>query len=626
MTDTKYRKKLLTALLAAVLMAAMLCGCAGDSGDGEASASSLDGEADAGNRDKAEETDQNMELAGSEIGREFTERDRDSSYTESEAVQIELEGNSISADGRGVSVSGNTVTISEEGTYVVSGHLNDGQILVDASDSAKIQIVLKNAEIYCGTSAAIYIREADKVFLTLAEGSKNVLGGGAEYTDTDENTVDGVIFSKADLTLNGAGSLEINAEYKHGIVSKDDLVITGGSITVNAVSQCLSGKDSVKIADGVFVLNSEGKGIKAENTDDSTLGNIYIAGGKFTIRTEDDSLHASGSIVIDGGDLIVESGDDACHADADVVINEGTVLVNSCYEGLEGYRVVINGGTVDITASDDAINAAAPKNASDTGNQDRTSRQEGEMQPGGEALQNSDMPDEKESLDGEPQNGELSQNGKLLQAEELPDGELPQAGGMPEGELSEDGEMPAAGGRRGGQMPGGGDTGRGSIENDSNAYIKITGGELTVTAGGDGLDSNGSLFLSGGTVCINGTASQGDSALDYNGIAEVTGGVLMASGSSGMAQGFSSSSSQCSILRALDESQEAGSTVTLSDSAGKTFLSWSPAVQYSCVVLTSPELKLGETYTLSAGSENLEITLDSIAVSNKTGGMIQNMP
>ena len=127
-----------------------------------------------------------------------------------------------------------------------------------------------------------------------------------------------------------------------------------------------------------------------------------------------------------------------------MVINEGTVLVNSCYEGLEGYRVVINGGTVDITASDDAINAAAPKNASDTGNQDRTSRQEGEMQPGGEALQNSDMPDEKESLDGEPQNGELSQNGKLLQAEELPGRELPQAGGMPEGELSEDGEMPSA--------------------------------------------------------------------------------------------------------------------------------------------------------------------------------------
>ena len=497
----------------------------------------------------------------------------DGRYKEAEATGILLEDDTASVKGSGASVSGNTVTISEEGTYVVSGQLKDGQLLIDAPDSAKIQVVLKDAEIYCETSAAVYIREADKVFLTLAEGSQNSLSGGASYIDTDENTVDGVVFSKADLTINGSGSLTVDAAYKHGIVSKDDLVITGGSVAVNSVSQCLSGKDTLKIADGAFVLNSEGKAVKAENTDDTTLGNIYIAGGSFTVQAEDDAFHASGNLVVDGG----------------------TIIVASCYEGLEGYRVVINGGTIDITASDDAINAAAPDSGTSAGSQGFT---KGDIMPAGagEIVENQEIPDGAVPQEGLQKDGEMPQRGRME------NGELPEKGGMENG-MERPGKM--AGGMTG---------------NDANVFIRITGGNVTVTAGGDGIDSNGSFYLSGGTVCINGPVSDGNSSLDYAGTAEITGGILMAAGSSGMAQGFSSSSAQCSLLQGFSETMAAGTQVTLTDEDGSELLSWQPSVEYSCVLLSCPELTQGNKYLLTAGEKSQEVTIDSVSVSNVAGG------
>ena len=147
----------------------------------------------------------------------------------SEAVKITLNKTTATVSGSGVKADGSTITITEEGVYIVSGTLEDGQIIVDASDSDKVQIVLDGVHINCETNAAIYVREADKVFITLAENSSNTLGGGNEYSQIDDNTVDGVIFSKSDLVCNGTGSLTIEADYKHGIVSKDCLLYTSPS-------------------------------------------------------------------------------------------------------------------------------------------------------------------------------------------------------------------------------------------------------------------------------------------------------------------------------------------------------------------------------------------------------------
>lgn len=173
-----------------------------------------------------------LELTESTIDTEFTDREKSGSYKASEAVKITLNKTTATVSGSGVKADGSTITITEEGVYIVSGTLEDGQIIVDASDSDKVQIVLDGVHINCETNAAIYVREADKVFITLAENSSNTLGGGNEYTQIDDNTVDGVIFSKSNLVCNGTGSLTIEADYKHGIVSKDDLVITGGTTIV----------------------------------------------------------------------------------------------------------------------------------------------------------------------------------------------------------------------------------------------------------------------------------------------------------------------------------------------------------------------------------------------------------
>lgn len=522
------------------------------------------------------------------VDKDFTNRDKDGSFDESSAIKINLNSDKAEAEGEGVSISGSTVTISKEGTYMVSGTLDNGQIIVDAADTDKVQIVLADAGINCETSAAIYVKSADKVFVTLAEGTTNKLSGGTKYIDTDDNTVDGVIFSKEDLTVNGSGSLEVNASYKHGIVSKDTLAITGGTISVNAVSQCLAGKDEVKILDGTFLLTTSGKAVKSSNEDDTSLGNIYVAGGTFTVNSKDDSFHASGTIVIEGGTFTVESGDDAFHADQEVVVNNGTITVTSCYEGLEAYRVSVNGGEISIQASDDGINAAQPKSASAEG--DDTSQ-------GDSGKENPEMPPDDQENGTAPRPEE---NQSTTQSDE----NLPQEGQQ----------------RRGGRPGGQGVMGRGqmggSMENDTNAYIKITGGTLYVDAGGDGLDSNGSLFISGGMVYVTGPVSDGDGAIDYNGEGIITDGTVIAVGSSGMAQGFGDSSTQCFVLYNLTAQQEAGTVITLKDKEGNELISFTPEKKYSSVVISSPKLQTGSTYTLTAGSEQTELTLESTVTSN----------
>ena len=179
--------------------------------------------------------------------------------------RITLSGGSASSDSDAVQISGSTVTITDEGTYILSGTLNDGMIVVSAEDTDKIQLVLDNVEITSSDSAAIYVLEADKVFITTASGSENSLANGGEYVAIDDNNIDAVIFSKSDLTLNGAGTLTINAAAGHGVVSKDDLVLTSGAYTITAASQGLSGKDSVRIANGTYTITSGKDGIHAEN-------------------------------------------------------------------------------------------------------------------------------------------------------------------------------------------------------------------------------------------------------------------------------------------------------------------------------------------------------------------------
>lgn len=281
----------------------------------------------------------------------FTERDLDVGYDESNAIKINLaddsttvtvgddtetdvskadetkaddsktdetkadesETNETENAASGVYISGNIITITKEGTYMLSGALSEGQIIVDA-DSAKVQLVLDNADITCASSAAIYVKNAEKTFITLAEGSENILMNTAEYEAIDDNNIDAVIFSKDDLTLNGKGTLTINSEYGHGIVSKDDLKLVGGTYNITAENHAISGKDSVRIADGTYNLTSGKDGIHSENADDDDKGFVYIASGDFTIESTGDGIDASYVVQIDEGDFDITAGDGAENA------------------------------------------------------------------------------------------------------------------------------------------------------------------------------------------------------------------------------------------------------------------------------------------------------------------------
>lgn len=514
------------------------------------------------------ENQKNIELTDSNVDTNFTDRDKSSEYDESSAVNITLNGSSAVVSGIGVNISGSTVTITSAGTYIISGSLSDGQIVIAASDSDKVQLVLNNAEINCNTSAAVYVKSADKVFVTLPAGTTNSLGGGTEYVQTDDNTVDGVIFSKSDLTLNGTGTLKIDADYRHGIVTKDTLCITGGTYVIDAVKACLAGKDGIKILDGSFTLTAGSKGLNSGNDDDAKAGSIYIAGGTFTIKSEDDSIHADGSCIIAGGTYTIAAGDDGIHANYDTVITDGSITITDSYEGIEGRRITVSGGTINLTASDDGINAATGGSSDE------------QRMPGG-------------------QKGEFGgfgrQKGADVQSQEM---QMPQDGQQPQ-------EMQAPASRS---------------ASDDDVYVKITGGTITVNAGGDGIDSNGNLYITGGTVYVAGPTSNGDGALDYEEEASITGGTLIAAGSSGMAQGMGSNSTQCSMLVNLSETIAAGSVISLKDSSGNVLISWTSPKQFSSVVISTAELAQGSTYALVTGDTQTEVTLSSVATTSGSAG------
>ena len=249
----------------------------------------------------------------------FSDRDLDGSYDESAAVHIQLEGETAVCDSDAVSIDGSRITLLDEGTYLVSGALTDGQIVVDAGDTDKVQIVLASASLTCADSAAIYSKSADKVFLTLAEGTENTLTNGGSYTAIDKNNIDSVVFSKTDLTLNGSGSLTIDAQAGHGVVSKDELTINGGT---------------------------------------------------FTVDSADDCLHSGGALAVTGGTFTLSSGDDAIHSDDAVTIRAGEFSIPYCYEGVEGLSVTVEGGAFDVTAHDDGFNAAGGADSSGFGGRD----------------------------------------------------------------------------------------------------------------------------------------------------------------------------------------------------------------------------------------------------------------
>ena len=262
----------------------------------------------------------------------FTEKDYDTSYDESTASKIELSSSSANISGDGVTVSDSTVTITKSGTYVISGQSDGVQIKVEADKSADVHLVLKGATI-TNTNAAISATSAGHVYLTLAEGTTNSLSDSSSNSDDKANAA---LFSKVDLTINGSGTLTVDGKKNNGIKANDTLHITGGTYNIIAVGDAFNVNDELNITGTTMTIDAKEDGVKVDNDEDMTVGNMYLANNTITVTAGDDGIHASGNLVIDSG----------------------TYTVKNSTEGIEGKAITINGGDINVYATDDGVNAA----------------------------------------------------------------------------------------------------------------------------------------------------------------------------------------------------------------------------------------------------------------------------
>jgi len=554
----------------------------------------------------------------------FSDRDLKGTYDESTSFVINLTGNTAVSSSSSVKINGSTVSITTEGVYVISGSLKNGMIHVAAKKTDKVQLVLKDASITSDTCAPIYISQADKVFLTLADGSQNTLENGGSFTQIDDNTIDAAIFSKEDLTVNGAGSLQVTSPAGHGIVSKDSLTLTGGTININAASHGLFGKDDVCITKTQLTITSGKDGIQADNDEDSAYGYVYIKDGDFTIDAQGDGISASGELRIDDGNFVITTGGGSENAQhktssgwggfgggggrgpggaggpgspggrggntggSSNAVSTATGEDSTSIKGLKATSgLCILGGNFQINSADDAIHSNADLTVS-AGNFDIKSGDDGfhadnALTVTDGAITINESYEGIEGLTIDITGGNI----KLV----CSDDGLNAAGGT---------DSSGFGGFRGGDMFGGHGGGT------SDSYIRISGGNLLINASGDGIDANGTLEISGGHITVSGP-TQGDTAvLDYDISGTITGGTFIGTGSTMMAQSLSSTIQGVIAIRTGE--QVAGTQITITDSKGNPLVSYTPNFNFAILIVSSPEIVSGETYKVSIGSQSADIT------------------
>lgn len=621
----------------------------------------------------------------------YSEEKLDASWDEKSAVKITLNGDSVTADDKNVEVDGSKVTITGAGTYILSGTLSDGQIVVDSDDKDSVRLVLNGAEITCSNSSAIWVKDGDTI-ITLADGTENTLTDGAEYTtDSEDDEPKAAVYAKDDLTFNGSGSLTVNGNYKNGIQCKDALKFVSGTYTITAANNGLVGKDSVSIKDGTYTITSGGDGIKSTNTDETDQGYVIIDGGTFTITAEgdgiqaetllrvnegdftittgggsanavqkngmggggpmggggqmpgeppqnntdnsnsdsngsadgsdtsdsdtsgnqmqpggtppdmnqqnseeedttstkglksyvelvaaggtfnidscDDALHSDSSVKVTDGTYTINTGDDGIHADKTLNISGGTIDIQQCYEGIEGFDIVIDDGDIRVTSSDDAINAAGKSEDTET---------------------TSSTGEEKPSADSSADTTAESGTNK-----EQTDDSRPDPGNGP------------GGGQQLGQMSGGMEA------EDQGATLTINGGNIYVNANGDGLDANGDILITGGNLTLHGPEDGGNGTLDYASECKITGGTFAAVGSNGMIQNPSEDSEQPVICQSLDSQVESGTVIAVKDEDGNVVTEITTEKNVQWYAFSSSKLKVGKTYAICIGDQETEVTLES---------------
>jgi hypothetical protein len=493
-------------------------------------------------------------------------------------TSINLKGNDVFITGNGATVSGNKVIISSAGTYSISGMLLDGQILVNTAKGASVEIILNGAAITCSNSSPLYIENSKKTKIVLADNSKNYLSDGSVYAanKTKKNEPNAALFSRDDLTISGNGSLEVKGNYNDGIASKDKLTITGGTISVNSADDGIKGKDYVNIKGGNITIAAKGDGLKSAKEDDSTAetalmmdGKIVISGGKINITSEKgDAIQAASYIDIEGGEFVLTTGAGAqsvsraaslkaISAGDNLVIGGGTFVINSSDDALRSNNTLtINGGTFDIATGNNGI------------------------------IGDSTV---------EINNGDI----RISQSYEGLEGSVVKINSGKVHINSNDDGISIRSSRKGY-----GTSSRRRSGSRSSNYLYVNGGYTVVNAYGDGIDVNGAVEMTGGTLLISGPLNSMNGPLDYDWSFKISGGLLIAAGSSGMAQVPYTGSTQNSVLVYFDTWQAEGTLFHVQSGDGGEVVSFAPPKAYSSVAFSSPKLINGTAYDVYSGGSS----------------------
>ncbi len=571
MKNTRYKK-----LLSVVIALLMLTSCATNA----TNATNTESDIAAEQNNTAESTsviNPETESTDSETDGEYypeakySDFDLNTSVSDS-AVYVTFSGSQAETTGE-LEVGDGYIKIENGGDYVLSGDYS-GQIIVESEEN--VHLILSGVTVY-NAMAPIYVKSAKNVCITLATGTVNTISDSSEYTYEDgEDESAAAVYSKADLTINGDGELIVNANYDKGIHSKDDLKIISGKIEVNSVGDAIKGKDCLLIKDGEINITTGVDGLKSNN----------------------DSNEEKGYVIIEGGKINISAGDDAVHAESLLIVYGGEINITECYEGLEGKKVEIYGGGINIVSSDDSINAASGSSG-DTDftipdrdfNFSNFNSEDGQTPP--------EMPDSDNTDGTRP---------------EMPSGDFTPGDGQtppdkPAGDGTGDDSTSSGFGKGGFGGFGGFGGGNGGFNEpaEDGVYIKIFGGNITLSGGNDVLDSNGTLEITGGTITVNNpnmvVYGEPDCIIDVNGTATVSGGTFIA-----YSRGATSASQVFTVPYITSLVTESGASVTVKDSSGQTVIEIASAEKCSTLYIASDMLTSGETYTVTIGSTTTEVT------------------
>lgn len=516
-------------------------------------------------------------------------------FSETGTTTITLSNDEIGASGSGVAVTGSTVTILQSGTYSIIGTLDNGQIIVNSEDDGTVFLILNGVNIYSSNSAAIYVLNADKTVISLAEGTDNYLSDGEThvYADTEDDEPDSVLFSEDDLVINGSGNLTIDANFKHGIVGKDDLMIVGGNITITSVSDCIRGRDSIVVTGGIINITAGSDGMQSNNDDDSDKGYILVEDGIINIESENDGIQAETNVTVNGGEVNIIAGGGTQNIVVAENVNEqtkdqmATVKDAESTKGIKAVSLVqINGGVLNIDSHDDAIHS-----------DDVVVVNSGTL-----TLSTDD--------DGIHADSDIIINNGYISIENCNEAIEAPVIIINDGEIrmnaSDDG-FNASDGTGTIGMPG-------NEIGNPNCALYINGGYIVVYSNADGVDSNGNIYMTGGILIAEGPQSTTNGTLDSDGEFIMEGGLLIAVGSSGMAESPEKGSTQNSVLYLYDTVQAAGEMIYIVSEDGEQVLAYAPVKEYQSIAFSSPELETGTTYTVYSGG-----VIDSTAIDGVHG-------